>query len=121
MIIPPSRLVGWASRVETWCFTFSKGRDWTQSLSETAQGAYIKEVRGGHEITVSFSTIALAPRTEADSKVNMDCSRCSQGQQEGCTVTWRNAVTNVEVAQVLAIRVKGVVVKLDELLCSGKV
>lgn len=28
MMIPPSPLEGWASRVETWCLTFSKGRDW---------------------------------------------------------------------------------------------
>ena len=27
-------------------------------------------------LTASFSTIAVAPRTEADSKVSMDCSRC---------------------------------------------
>lgn len=27
MMIPPSPLEGWASRVETWCLTFSKGRD----------------------------------------------------------------------------------------------
>jgi len=28
------------------------------------------------DLTASFSTIGLAPRTEADSKVSMDCSRC---------------------------------------------
>lgn len=27
MMMPPSALEGWASRVETWCLTFSKGSD----------------------------------------------------------------------------------------------
>lgn len=35
----PSTMVGWASRVETWCFTFSKGRDCLYCSVSTGAGA----------------------------------------------------------------------------------
>lgn len=75
--------------------------------------------RGGVKHTLSFSTIALTPRTEADSKVSMDCSRCT-GSQYFTTHLKSVLSTDVEAVQGLAVGVEGLVVELDELLCSRR-
>lgn len=65
--------------------------------------------------TLSFSTMAETPRTEADSKVSMDCSRYPR-VSNNTPHLGRPLGTYVERGQSLAVSVELVVVKLDKLL-----
>ena len=71
--------------------------------------------------------MALAPRTEADSKVSIDCSRYRNdsvsmknalGLPFKClNQVWAALATHVEGRQSLAVLVKLIVVELNEFLC----
>lgn len=72
--------------------------------------------------TTSFSTMPVAPRTEADSKVSIDCSRFGD-MLAGWTRRFSSqhiCMTHVESRKGLAIRVELVVVELNELLYCRK-
>lgn len=60
--------------------------------------------------------MALTPRTEADSKVSIDCSRYAMLASRSYNRPV-NSSTNVEVVESLAISVESVVVEFNELLC----
>ena len=75
--------------------------------------------------------MAVAPRTEADSKVSIDCSRCSSGKIktlasdqtniDHCHLALDEGLTgfaHVERGEALAVRVELLVVEFNELLCG---
>lgn len=73
--------------------------------------------------TESFSTIGPAPRTEALSKVSIDCSRCGASVISMITKKCRRrrsrpgvSISYIKAGKALAIRVELVIVEFDELL-----
>jgi hypothetical protein len=109
--IPPDSPDGWASRVETWCLTFSKGKDCASESQRSISGASLLE-----RLTESFSTIPAAPPTEADSKVSMELSRWDIVSTARIPNLYE---THVESRQLLPVNIKLVIVELGELLCSA--
>lgn len=67
----------------------------------------------GVERTPSFSTMAAAPRTEADSKVSMELSRWKCVSKKSFR---SNVGTDVKRSQLLSVRIELVVVVFGELL-----
>lgn len=76
------------------------------------------------EPTVNFSTIPETPWTDDVSKVSMECSRCMNPshhrqlfpQPFNCM---NQAITHVETSETTPIRIEGLVVEFDELLCNS--
>ena len=65
--------------------------------------------------TVSFSTIAEAPRTAADSNVNIELSRCELSSVRLLHIP-NKIETHIECGEILSIRIERVVIELRKLL-----